>query len=101
MEHKSISLTETLSSIEATEAKNNFGALIERAQREPVVILRHGRQSSVIMNAQEFAHYREYKLQKLREQLAVGEEQVNKGEFSDATPEEIMRKAKQRHAKQL
>ena len=41
--------------ISATEAKQNFAAMIDSAQREPVHIRRHNRDLAVVMSAEEFA----------------------------------------------
>lgn len=38
----------------AREAKNNFGALLDSAQREPVVIEKKGRPVAVVVSAEEY-----------------------------------------------
>jgi prevent-host-death family protein len=39
----------------AREAKNNFGELLDTAQREPVTITRQGRAVAVLVSQQEYA----------------------------------------------
>jgi prevent-host-death family protein len=41
-------------SISASEAKQNFAALVDAAQREPVVIRRHNRDVAVLISVQDF-----------------------------------------------
>ena len=48
--------------IPATEAKTNFGALLDSTQREPVTISKKGRQVAVLMSAQEFEEQEALKL---------------------------------------
>ena len=42
-------------SVSATEAKQRLAALLDAAQREPVVIRRQNRDVAVIMSAEEYA----------------------------------------------
>ncbi|VAW71590.1 hypothetical protein MNBD_GAMMA12-70 [hydrothermal vent metagenome] len=80
-------------SIAAKEAKNNFGELMDTAQREPVTIERRGRAVAVIMSATE---YEKIKLERLRAKLAIGEAQADRGEFSTKTKDEIISEGKDR-----
>jgi prevent-host-death family protein len=41
-------------SISASEAKQNFAALVDAAQREPVVICRHDREVAVLVSRLDF-----------------------------------------------
>ncbi len=45
-------------SISATEAKQRFAALLDTAQREPVMIQRHDRDIAVILSAEEYDRIR-------------------------------------------
>jgi len=47
-----------MKSISATEAKQRFAALIDAAQREPVVIRRQNRDIAVIVSAEEYERVR-------------------------------------------
>ncbi len=80
-----------MKAIGAREAQNNFGALMDAAQREPVMIEKYGRPSAVILSAQE---YNEIKLEQLRARLAIGEAQAERGELSDQTVDEVLKEFK-------
>jgi antitoxin Phd len=49
---------ELMRSVSATEAKQRLAALLDAAQREPVVIRRQNRDVAVIMSAEEFDRIR-------------------------------------------
>ena len=80
-----------MKAIAAKEAKNNFGALLDSAQREPIAIEKHGRAVAVMMSAED---YRLMKLDRLRAKLVVEEMQANKGEFSTKTVKEVIAEAR-------
>ena len=67
-------------SIAAKEAKTHFGELLDTAQREPIIIEKHGRPVAVVLSTQE---YNEMKRARLRAELAIGEEQANRSEFAE------------------
>jgi antitoxin Phd len=46
-------------SVSATEAKQRLAALLDAAQREPVVIRRQNRDVAVIMSAEEYSRIRD------------------------------------------
>ena len=66
-----------MKTIAAKDAKNKFGEMLDTVQREPLIIEKHGRAVAVVMSAQE---YQQMKLERLRAKLAVGEEQLDRGE---------------------
>lgn len=41
--------------IDAREAKNNFGALLDAAQRRPITIRKHGRKVAIMLSPEEWA----------------------------------------------
>lgn len=49
-----------MQSISATEAKQRLAALIDTAQREPVVIRRHDRDVAVLLSATEYERLRNF-----------------------------------------
>jgi prevent-host-death family protein len=49
-------------SISATEAKQNLAALLDIAQREPVVIRRHEREVAVVVSTGEYERLRAMKI---------------------------------------
>ena len=69
-----------MQNIAAREAKLHFGKMLDSAQREPVLIRKHGRPFAVVLSAVE---YEQLKMTRLRAELAIGEEQARQGEFAD------------------
>lgn len=67
-------------SIAAKDAKTHFGALLDSAQREPVIIQKHGRAVAVVLSVQE---YNEMKHAQQRAEPAVGETQTDRGQFTE------------------
>ncbi len=80
--------------IPAGEAKNKFGVLMDTVQREIVAISKKGRTAAIVMSVQEYEEYKKLKLNKLRQHLAEGAAQADRGEFSNKTMDEIMEEAK-------
>jgi prevent-host-death family protein len=68
----------------STEAKTHFGALLDAAQREPVIIEKKGRPVAVIMSEIEYEAYEALKLEALQRDLTAGIEQANRGELLDS-----------------
>ena len=58
--------------IPAAAAKTNFGALLEKAQREPVTISKKGRPVAVLMSMEEFEAHQALKLERLRQEVKAG-----------------------------
>ena len=69
-----------MKAIALIEAKNNFGALLDSVQQEPIAIEENGRAVAVVMSAEDYQDYRQIKLEQLRAKLAVGEAQLDRGE---------------------
>jgi prevent-host-death family protein len=51
--------------VSATHAKQNFAAMIDAAQREPVCIQRHERDIAVLISAEEYENIRRLRAQEL------------------------------------
>ncbi len=58
--------------IPAAEAKTNFGALLEKVQREPLMISKKGRPVAVLMSMDEFETHQRIKLEQLRREVRAG-----------------------------
>lgn len=69
-----------MNTIPAAEPKTNFGALIEKAQREPVTISRNGRDVAVIMSAVAYAEHQRIKLELLRQEVRKGLDEAARGD---------------------
>jgi antitoxin Phd len=53
-------------SVSATTAKQNFAAVLDNAQREPVMIRRHDRDIAVLVSPADYARLRGIKIEELR-----------------------------------
>jgi len=53
----------------ANEAKTHFGELLDRAQREPVRVMRHQRVVGVMISAQDYEAMRAYYANRLQQSL--------------------------------
>ena len=72
-----------MKTIPAGEAKNRFGVLMDRVQREAVTISKKGRPVAVVMPMQEYEEYQALKLERLRREIKIGLAQIERGEVSD------------------
>ena len=73
-----------METIPAADAKTNFGALLDKAQREPVTISKNGRAVAVIMSAAAFEEQQRLKLDLLRQEVRRGLEDLERGEVVSA-----------------
>jgi prevent-host-death family protein len=55
-----------MQTVSATYAKQNFAAMLDAAQHEPVMIKRHGRDIAVLMSAVEYDRIQQIRIQKQR-----------------------------------
>jgi len=69
-----------MQSMAAKEAKTHFGELMDTVQREPVSIEKYGRPVAVMMSAED---YKQFKLERLRARLSIGELQLDRGKAVD------------------
>lgn len=63
-----------MKAIAAREAKNQFGSLMDAAQREPVAIEKHGRAVAVLMSVEE---YKMIKFGRLQSEVQAGLDQLD------------------------
>ena len=68
-----------MDTIPAADAKTNFGALLDKAQREPVTISKNGRAVAVVMSAAAFEEQQRLKLELLRHEIQKGLDDVKRG----------------------
>lgn len=83
-------------SFTATEAKIQFGEVINKAMREPVSITKNGRPRVVVISYEDFNAFEELKLQNLKAILAKSIAQAENGQlheiddvFSELTLDEL------------
>jgi prevent-host-death family protein len=63
-----------MQTVSATYAKQNFAAILDLSQREPVMIQRHERDIAVLMSAVEYDRIQQIRIQKQRrEELTPAE----------------------------
>ena len=67
----------------AGKAKNQFGVLMDTAQREAVAISKKGRTAAIVLPVQEYEEYQALKLERLRREIKIGIDQIERGEVSD------------------
>ncbi|QNT68369.1 type II toxin-antitoxin system Phd/YefM family antitoxin [Defluviicoccus vanus] len=67
----------------ALEAKNRFGELLDTAQREPVMIEKHGRAVAVMLSAEEYKELEALKLASLRSEIRKGLDDIEAGRTVD------------------
>lgn len=65
--------------VRASDAKNKFGELVDRVQREPVRIERHGRGVAVLVSEAEYAEIEQLRLEALRAKIGRGEADFEAG----------------------
>ena len=58
--------------VRASDAKNKFGELVDRVQREPVRIERHGRGVAVLVSEADYAEIEQLRLEALRAKIDRG-----------------------------
>ncbi|MDC9622859.1 type II toxin-antitoxin system Phd/YefM family antitoxin [Xenorhabdus sp. XENO-7] len=86
--------------IPAQLAKNQFGDLLMKVQREPVEISKHGKRVAVVISPEEYDQFVQLKLQNLKAVLAESIAQADRGElhsiddvFATLTVDELEGKA--------
>ncbi|EBW3178707.1 type II toxin-antitoxin system Phd/YefM family antitoxin [Salmonella enterica] len=67
--------------IPAQLAKNQFGDLLMKVQREPVEISKHGKRVAVVISPEEYDQFTQLKLQSLKAILAESIAQADRGEL--------------------
>jgi prevent-host-death family protein len=65
-----------LDTIVAADAKTNFGALLDKAQREPVTISKNGRAVAAVMSAIAFEDHQRLRLEFLHQEECKGTDEA-------------------------
>lgn len=68
----------------AAEAKTNFGALLDKAQRGPVTISKNGRPVAVVMSVSDYEEQQQLKLDLLRQEVNKGLEDLKRRKLVSA-----------------
>jgi len=67
----------------ANEAKNNFGDLLLKTQRNPVHITKSGKPVAVVMSSKDYEIIEEFKMRYLKEELARSRNDETAGRVED------------------
>lgn len=78
-----------MDTLTANEAKQNFGALIDRALQHPVSITKHGRPAVIVTSDAEYREYLENKYARFKSEVKIGFEQLDQGKVSSRSVDEI------------
>lgn len=73
-----------METVPAADAKTNFGALLDKAQREPVTISKNGRPVAVVMSVAAFEEQQRIKLEFLRREVGKGLDDLKRGKVVSA-----------------
>lgn len=76
--------------VSATEAKQQFAALLDRAQREPVCIRRHNRDVAVIVSADEYEQLRRMRWERFNNVAAMAAEEAQANGLTEAKLAELL-----------
>ena len=69
-----------MKSVSATEAKQRFAAIVDAAQREPIVVRRQNRDVVVILAADEYQRIRKANIDELQQTMdRIGAEAARRG----------------------
>jgi prevent-host-death family protein len=79
-----------MTTVSATHAKQNFAAILDAAQREPVRIRRHDREVAVLVSAEEYERVRRLRAEELiRSSEEMGRYAESKG-MTDELLEQLL-----------
>lgn len=73
-----------MDTVPAADAKTNFGALLDKAQREPVMISKNGRPVAVVMSVDAFEEQQRIKIEFLRREVGKGLDDLKCGRVISA-----------------
>ncbi|MEX2365589.1 MAG: type II toxin-antitoxin system Phd/YefM family antitoxin [Pseudohongiellaceae bacterium] len=74
-----------MDTVNASDAKREFGSLLMRAQKEAVGINKNGKPVAVVLSASEFADLQELKHRALKQEIDKGMADIQAGRISDGS----------------
>jgi prevent-host-death family protein len=80
----------------STEAKDKWGLITDTALREPVTITRHGRPALVVTSVQDYQALQRLKYNQLRADIQEGLDDLEKGQFSTKSINDLIAEGKAR-----
>ena len=75
----------------ANDAKTRFGEFLDRAQREPVAVLRHDRLVGVMVSAQDYEDMRRFYANRLQASLSESANAAAQGGLTSETLETLLK----------
>lgn len=79
-----------MATVSATHAKQNFAALLDQAQREPVLIQRHERDVAVLVSAEEYERMNMDRWAEFNRLSAIAAEQAKANGLTEEILAEIL-----------
>jgi prevent-host-death family protein len=79
-----------MTTISATQAKQNFAALLDQAQREPVRIRRHDRDVAVLVSADEYERLRRNRWDEFNRLASIAAEQAKSRGITESVLDNIL-----------
>ena len=78
-----------MKTVTANIAKQQLGQVLESALTGPVSITKHGRPAFVITSKEDYDSLTKIKFEQLKREVQLGFDQLDRGEFSEKTFEQI------------
>lgn len=75
--------------VTANTAKQQLGQVLDSARTGPVSITKHGRPAFVVTSKEDYDSLIQLKFEHLKREVQIGFDQLDGGEFSDRTFEQI------------
>lgn len=85
--------------VTANTAKQQLGQILDSARTGPVSITKHGRPAFVVTSKEDYDSLIQLKFEHFKREVQIGLDQLNRGEFSTMTMEEIAEQALEIHRK--
>ncbi|NEV63780.1 type II toxin-antitoxin system Phd/YefM family antitoxin [Thiorhodococcus minor] len=79
-----------MQTMSANEAEIHFGELLDRAQREPVRVMRHARVVGVLVSAQDYEDMRAFYANRLRHRMDEAAEAASRAGLTPETLDDLL-----------
>ncbi len=78
-----------MKTVTANIAKQQLGQVLDSARTGPVSITKHGRPAFVLTSKEDYDSLTKIKFEQLKREVQLGFDQLDRGEFSEKTFEQI------------
>jgi prevent-host-death family protein len=86
-----------MKTVTANTAKQQLGQVLDSARTGPVSITKHGRPAFVLTSKEDYDSLTKIKLEQFKREVQLGFDQLDRGEISTMTMEEIAAEALEIH----